>query len=100
VGTADPDGVEVTCVGDDDDERLLVGVQAGAVKLAAVVPADLPRGPFERALVDCARQLSHYAVDADRSDVEAPGNDHPEAEPPAGERSGADRPGTERPESG
>lgn len=46
---------------DEGGDRLLLGVEAGAVKLAVVVPDDVSRATVEAAAAGCVRELVRHA---------------------------------------
>lgn len=61
------DDADINWLRDERGSRLLVGVEAGSVKLAAVVPAGVPRSKVRRSLRECSRELEHYADAAEES---------------------------------
>jgi hypothetical protein len=94
------DGLEVSWHRDDDGDRLLLAVDSGSLKLAALAPADLPRAAAERAVCDCAARLAQCDPGPGRVDDDTGQPPRPDRRAGSGSdgrsESGSDR----RPESG
>ncbi len=56
---------------DEGGDRLLLGVESGTVKLAVVVPDDVPRATLKTATAGCVRELLGHAGASDGRDADA-----------------------------